>query len=157
MNVASSAYYESVLAHLPAEIQPVITFAFITGWRIASEVPLEWRQVDFAAGEVRLDAGTTKNDDGRVIYMSSELRIILQALHVEHERLEKAGHLMPNVFFREVAKGRGGVKKPRAITALTKAWKSAYRAAGCPGRIPYDLRRTAVRNIVREAFRSVWP
>jgi hypothetical protein len=33
-----------VLAHVPAEIQQVITFAYITGWRIASEVlPLEWR------------------------------------------------------------------------------------------------------------------
>ena len=58
--------FSSVVAHLPAEIQPVIEFAHITGWRIASEVlPLEWRQIDFAAGEVRLDAGTTKNGDGR--------------------------------------------------------------------------------------------
>jgi integrase len=32
----------------------VITFAYITGWRIASEIlPLQWRQVDFDAGEVR--------------------------------------------------------------------------------------------------------
>jgi integrase len=63
----------SVLTHLPAEIQPVIRFAYYTGWRIASEVlPLEWRQVDFAAGEVRLDAGTTKNKEGRVIYMTTD-------------------------------------------------------------------------------------
>ena len=58
---------DAVLAHLPEEIQPVIQFAAITGWRIASEVlPLEWRQVDMTAGEVRLDAHTTKNGDGRV-------------------------------------------------------------------------------------------
>ena len=58
---------DAVLAHLPEEIQPVIEFAAITGWRIASEVlPLEWRQVDMTAGEVRLDAHTTKNGEGRV-------------------------------------------------------------------------------------------
>lgn len=35
------------------------------------------------------------------------------------------------------------------ITAFNKAWKVACRAAGCPGRIPHDLRRTAIRNFVR--------
>jgi hypothetical protein len=51
-NNARTGFFEadqlaSVLAHLPAPIQPVIRFAAITGWRIADEVlPLEWRQVD---------------------------------------------------------------------------------------------------------------
>jgi integrase len=30
-----------------------------------------------------------------------------------------------------------------------KAWKNAGIAAGCPGRIPHDFRRSAVRTIVR--------
>ena len=69
-----------MLAHLPAEILPVIEFAHITGWRIASEVyPLEWRQVDFAAGEIRLDAGTIKNEEGRVFSMTLALRRLLEA------------------------------------------------------------------------------
>lgn len=38
--------YESVLQHIPAELRPVITFSYITGWRIADEVlTLEWRQM----------------------------------------------------------------------------------------------------------------
>ena len=46
--VLRAEQFASVLAHLPAEIQPIVAFAYITGWRIASEVlPLEWRQVDF--------------------------------------------------------------------------------------------------------------
>jgi integrase len=49
----------SVLRHLPTSMQPVVTFAYVTGWRINSEVlTLQWRQVDLKAGEVRLDPGT---------------------------------------------------------------------------------------------------
>lgn len=48
-----------------------------------------------------------------------------------------------------VAEERGGEKKPQPILSINKAWKGACLAAGCPGRIPHDLRRTAVRNLVR--------
>jgi integrase len=142
--------YTSLMAHLPTELQPIITFAYITGWRITSEVlPLEWRHVDFKGGEVRLDAGTTKNGEGRVFPLTDDLRGLLQAQHAENERLRRAGHIVPWVFVRMVAEERGGEKKPRRIIAFNKAWKAATIAAGCPGRIPHDLRRTAVRNMVR--------
>lgn len=143
----------SVLAHLPSEVAPVIRFAAITGWRIASEVlPLEWRNVDFDAGEVRLDAGTTKNDEARVFPFTTELRALLQEREAERERLQKAGFVFPMVFFREVAEGRGGDKKPRPIIAFGKSWRSACKDAGCPGRIPHDLRRTAIRTMVRKGI-----
>jgi len=48
-----------------------------------------------------------------------------------------------------VAAGRRGPKAPRRIVSFGKAWKAACLAAGCPGRIPHDLRRTAIRNMVR--------
>jgi integrase len=141
---------ESVMAHLPAALQPVILFAYLTGWRIPSEVlPLEWRQVDFTVGEIRLDPETTKNRDGRVFPMTDDLRRLLEAQYADHQRLKKAGQIIPWVFFRLVAKGRGGVKEPRPIKRFTKAWNTACLAAGCPGRIPHDFRRTAVRNMVR--------
>jgi hypothetical protein len=55
-----------VRAHLPAYLRPVVTFAHITGWQIRSEIlPLRWSLVDFAAGVVRLDVGTTKSGEGR--------------------------------------------------------------------------------------------
>jgi integrase len=64
--------YVTVLRHWPTSMQPVVTFAYVTGWRINSEVlPLQWRQVDLKAGEVRLDPGTTKNLEGRIFYLTS--------------------------------------------------------------------------------------
>lgn len=149
----------AVCAHLPVPLQPVIQFAYVTGWRIDSEIlPLEWRQINFderlspsqaLAGTIRLDAGTTKNRDGRVFPFTKELRDVLEARYAEHERLKKAGQVEPWVFFRMVAKGRGGKLGPKPIRRFNKAWKRACAAAGAPGRIPHDLRRTAVRNLVR--------
>jgi integrase len=37
----------------------------------------------------------------------------------------------------------------RQIKSFRKAWANACEAAGVPGRIPHDLRRTAVRNLER--------
>ncbi len=43
--------FDTVVAHLPELSRPVVQLAYITGWRIQSEVlPLQWRQVDFEAG-----------------------------------------------------------------------------------------------------------
>lgn len=57
---------ERLLDHLPTAVRPVVRFAYITGWRIPSEVlTLQWRHVDFEARVVRLDPHTTKNDEGR--------------------------------------------------------------------------------------------
>ncbi len=146
----------SVLAHLPDALRPVIEFAYITGWRVASEIlPLEWRQIDFREGEIRLDPGTTKNREGRVFPMTDDLRALLWAQHAEHLRWQRAGEICPWVFCRLIAESRGGAKHPRRILTLTKAWKAACRAAGCPGRIPHDLRRTAVRNMVRRGVPDV--
>jgi integrase len=142
--------YEAVLSHLAPALRPVITFAYVTGWRITSEVlPLQWRNVDFKAGEIRLDAGTTKNREGRVFKMTKDLRRLLEEQRDERDRLKQLPEICPWVFFRMVAEKRGGKKHPERIRTLNKAWASACIAACCPGRIPHDLRRTAVRNMVR--------
>ena len=59
--------FEAIRAQLPPELHGVVTFAYITGWRVPSEIlTLRWHQVDFEAGVVRLEPGTTKNREGRL-------------------------------------------------------------------------------------------
>jgi len=135
--------FRAVLEHLPAEIQPIAFFAYCTGWRIRSEVlPLQWRHVDLNTGVVRLDVGTTKNDDGRT-FPFTVLPHLATILHRQRQLtadLEaETGVKIPWVFHR-----RG-----RRIKDFRGAWKAACTKAGVPGRIPHDFRRTSVRNLER--------
>ena len=96
--------------------------------------------MDFVVGEVWLDPGTTKNDDGRVFPMTVELRAVLDQQWQVTQALAKTGRrICPWVFHR-----RG-----EPIKSFIATWRTACRRAGCPGRIPHDFRRTAVRNLVR--------
>jgi integrase len=136
---------ERVLDLLPPAVRPAVQFAYITGWRIPSEVlPLQWRHVDFEARVVRLDPHTTKNDEGRTFPFTDALQQLLEAQKAEHDRLKAQEVLCPWVFHRT-----GKKVKSKRITRFTKAWRKACEKAGTPGRIPHDLRRTAVRNLVR--------
>lgn len=133
--------FEAVRAHLPAALRSVVTFAYLTGWRVTSEIlPLEWRQVDWTGRVVRLDPGTTKNREGRSFPFTVELEQVLKDQLVEFERLKKDGRIIARVFHRD----------GEAIKDFRGAFASACRAAGCPGRILHDFRRTAVRNLERD-------
>jgi integrase len=134
--------FTAMRAHLPADLQGLATFAYLTGWRIQSEVlPLTWAQVDRKAQVIRLEPGQTKNGKGRTLPYGElpELADVITTQWAAHETLKKAGQIVPFVFHR--------AGKP--IKNFRKAWDVACTAAGCPGRIPHDLRRTAVRNLVR--------
>jgi len=133
--------FQTVRSRLPEALQPVVTFLYITGWRVDSEVlPLTWRQVDLEAGTVRLDPGTTKNDEGRVFPMIPELRSVLDQQRIYTDAVQRERSIIcPYVFHRD----------GKRIRDFRGAWKSACKAAGVPGMIRHDFRRTAVRNLVR--------
>jgi integrase len=131
--------FEAVKRHLPEALRPVATFAYITGWRKREILGLTWDRVDFFAGTVRLDAGTTKSGDGRVFPMTTALRACLADQREVTEALQRGGRIIPYVFHRN--------GKP--ILDLRGAWAEACIAAGVPGRLLHDCRRTAVRNLER--------
>lgn len=135
--------FEEVRSHLSEPLRAVVTFAYVTGWRIPSEVlSLQWRQIDFDAGVVRLEPGTTKNRKGREFPFAQHdmLREVLEAQRRKTDAVQQAREIIcPWVFHRN----------GRRIRDLYGAWDKACRKAGCPGAIPHDFRRTAVRNLVR--------
>ena len=135
--------FEDVRAHLHRDLQGLVTLAYYTGWRMRSEIfPLQWAQIDRRVGTIRLEPGTTKNRDGRTVaYLEiDELREVIEEQWQRHETLRREGIICPWLFFR----GRG---KP--VKSLARAWRTACRQAGAPGRVPHDFRRTAVRNLER--------
>ncbi len=155
------ADFRAVLAELDAPLQAVVTFAYFTGWRIPSEVQrLTWPQVDFDAGLVRLEVGSTKGApgkrDGRTFPFAAlpALQALLARQRAHTDAVERAtGQVIPWVFHRA----------GRPIRYFDKAWKSALDRAAYTGqgalrvvvrpqllgRVPHDFRRTAVRNLER--------
>lgn len=126
--------YEAVLAKLPEHLRPVVMFAYHTGWRIRSEVlRLTWTQIDLVTGTVRLEVGDTKNKDGRLIYLTTELHALLTA-QWQTRILE-----CPFVFHDH----------GKQVKTFCKNWRKACREAGVPDKLGHDFRRTAVRNMVR--------
>ncbi|MGH7961903.1 MAG: tyrosine-type recombinase/integrase [Candidatus Binatia bacterium] len=133
--------FNVVLQHLPACLQPPMSFAYLTGWRCRSEIlSLQWRNVDFEAGTVRLDMGSTKNKDGRIIYMPAALRTLLEERRQKTLALQRqTGQIIPLVFH----------DSGHPIVNYDKRWREACKKAGVPDKLVHDFRRTAVRNMVR--------
>jgi len=124
-------------------LKPVVTFLYLSAWRKQEALSLQWRQVDLEARMIRLDPGTTKSKEGRVLFLDGELLEVIQSQWRKRKVAEIPGQsptlLCPYVFHRE----------GRRIGDFRKAWQTACKAVGLEGRIPHDFRRTAIRNMVR--------
>ncbi len=136
--------YEAVRRHLPEDLRVAVAFAYTYGWRMRSEVlTLERRHVDLRAGTVRLDPGSTKNSEGRIVYLTPELKTLLaEQLDRVHRLGRRLGRVVPYVFPNLSGRHAG-----RRRSDFRKAWATACRKAGCPGMLKHDFRRTAVRNL----------
>ena len=133
--------FAAVLENLPYYLRPPLRFAYITGWRIRSEVlPLDVSRVDLEGGCVRLEPGETKNDSGRQFPLTNDLRAVLEAQLDSVAFLRRQGVICPHVFH---------CPDGRRILSFYERWRAACRAAGVPGRYLHDFRRTAVRNLER--------
>ena len=136
------AEFEKVREQLPAPLRPVVTFAYLTGWRKREILNLRWRDVDFTAGMIRLEPGTTKNKRGREFPFAAlpELASLMQTQRDATTDLEcRTAELVPWVFHRA----------GKRIRSYDVAWRAACERAKVPGRLMHDFRRTAVRALER--------
>jgi integrase len=125
--------YLAIRKHLPAAYQDVLDFGYLSGWRRGEVLTMEWRDVDREGRVIRLRPEVGKTREGRVLVLSAPLHAVM-------ERRWHARTLGCSLVFHEAA---------RSLQGFKNAWERACEAAGVPGKLFHDLRRTAIRNMVR--------
>lgn len=129
----SHADFVALRAELPDYLKDPLAFLYRSGWRVSEMRALEWRDVDMAGRVVRLRPELSKNKKGRVLPLRGELwDILLRAK--ENRRLD-----CMRVFHKD------GVP----IGDFRKSWRNALSDANVGHTLVHDLRRTAVRNLVK--------
>jgi site-specific recombinase XerD len=145
--------FEAVLSHLDDYLKAPLATAYITGWRLRSEILTRQKcHLDLKAGWLRLEPGETKNGEGRQFPLTPALRAVLEAQAERTREIEKkTGKVIPWLFHR----------KGKPIKSFRRAWLTACLKAGFARlvsekprvietyRIPHDFRRTAIRNLER--------
>lgn len=154
---------------LPDYLKPVVTFAYHTGWRREEILGLTWDRVDLKQGVVSLNAGETKNDDGRTLYLNEELSELLHSLrasrrlgcpYVFHQDGRKIGEFRKTWQTALIKSGAGATYRCKdcgnEIRIVTEVKKKDLVCSECKsknlkwaGKIFHDFRRTGVRDMVR--------
>ena len=130
--------YVALRNALPDFLKPVVAMAYHTGMRKEEILSLQWPQIDLANRKITLDAGTTKNDESRIIFMEGEL---LETIRSQKALKEARYPDCSLVFFNYRTEER--------IKDFRGAWDKACERAGLNKRLFHDFRRTAIRNMVR--------
>jgi integrase len=115
--------FENLLSKLPLHLRPLITFLYYCGVRVGEAVQIEWSQVDLQQGLIRLEGEQTKTSEARIVPLPDVLIA----------NLKKVKHKTGLVFDDR---------------ALRDEWVKATVAAGMPGLLVHDLRRSAIRNLI---------
>ena len=146
-NFITEEALKAIMAELPDYIAPVAEFCYLTSWRKSEATGLTWERVDWDAKTVRLDVGTTKNEEGREFPFGPfpRLEALLKARKAAAAawELSHPGKKVDRVFWRPAR------DHAAPLTDFHETWRRACRNAGHEGAWLHDTRRSAVRNFRR--------
>ncbi len=114
---------DRLMLALPEHMVPVVRFALATGCRMREILRLEWSRVDLDRRVSWLEAGTTKNEEGRGVPLNRDAILALREVQGQHERW---------CF----------TYKGKRMEAVGSAWKRALKRAGIEKFRFHDLRHT---------------
>ena len=143
------------LAHHDPVLRDYLEWFFWTGMRPGAIRDLGWGAIDRETWALRLVRGRRMNKrTPKWLPLRGPLRaIVTRAWERHHAHARATGVVVPWVFFRLYdGQPRPGLRRGDAVRVVDyrKAWRSACAAAGIPAALrPYDLRRTAIRNLKR--------
>jgi integrase len=115
---------------LPEHLRDPITFLYLSGWRVGEMKSLERADVNGDRTMVRLSPEKSKNKEGRALPLTGELAEIFA-------RAAAARRIDNPLVFHTVGKDFRG------------AWASACTKVGLGELLVHDLRKSAIRNLVR--------
>jgi len=128
--------FERLIKILPTHLRPLVTFLYWCGCRISETLQIEWSQVDLNSRQIRLEPEQSKNDEGRVVPLSSELVDMLQSE-------PKTGKTFDGTNLRkEWMKACASCGLGTLTEVEGKPYDPLYS-----GLTLHDLRRSAVRNL----------
>ena len=89
--------YRAVLENLPEYLKPEIQTAFITGWRIKSEILTRQKQhIDLESGFLRLAREETSRGEERKFPLTPEMRqLLVRQLEEVNELERKTNRIIP--------------------------------------------------------------
>jgi len=128
--------YRRLRNELPIYLRLLLVIGYHVGCRKGELLEIEWPQMDLGVRRIRLEPGTTKNKEGRTLPIFGEM---YEWLKMERDIRDAQFPQCQRVFHRN--------GKP--IRDFRKAWVEACKRAELDGLMFHDLRRTAVRNMVR--------
>jgi integrase len=132
---------EAIIAVLPDWLQDFTRFGYITGMRKGEIASLRWEDVDREVGAVRLKAENAKTGEARTLMLVGDLAELIDRRWNARlfTRITGTPFVSEYVFHR----------KGQPIEDFRGPWERACAAAGVPGLLFHDLRRSAVRNMDR--------